>query len=228
MSQPLRLAVFDIDGTLLDSRHNIARAVVEASRMVGLPEPAPDAVPRVVGLSLDEALAQLFPAADRSILGALDRAYRDCFVRYRAEAGYEEPLFPGTLEVLHALDAAGVMLAIATGKARRGVDFFLDRHGLTGRFVSIQTPDSAPGKPHPGMVLQAMTATGANPDATVMIGDTTYDILMARAAGAHAVGVSWGNHPVSELQSVGAHRVIDSLGELLQVIDDLTLPATST
>jgi phosphoglycolate phosphatase len=225
----LRLAVFDLDGTLVDSRANIARAVVEAAEICGLTPPPAEHMPRVIGLSLDEALAQLFPAATPRQLTDVDREYRACFVRYRLQPDYQEPLFAGTHEVLSALDDAGVLLAIATGKARRGVDYVLSHHGLIGRFVSIQTPETAPGKPHPGMVLQAMAATGATPEATVMIGDTTYDILMARAAGAYAVGVSWGNHAVSELAAAGAHRLIDRLAELPQVIAGLLVsPAGET
>ena len=222
MSAPLRLAVFDLDCTLIDSRNNIIRAVGDTAKICGLTLPAAEMMPRVIGLELDEALLILFPEVDPRDIERVRHAFGECFVRYRTEAGYQEPLFDGTLEVLEALEAAGVILAIATGKARRGVDYFLDRHGLIGRFVSIQTPDSAPGKPHPGMVLQAMAATGAAPEATVMIGDTTYDILMARAAGAHAVGVSWGNHAVTELTAAGAHRLIDRLADLPQAIDSLT------
>ncbi|TAL00804.1 MAG: HAD family hydrolase [Rhodospirillaceae bacterium] len=219
----VRLAIFDLDGTLIDSRHNIVRAVNDAASIVGLAPPPPDVVPRVIGLSLDEALSRLFPAADPKALVELDRVYRDCFVRYRAGGDYDEPIFAGVHETLAALDQASVVLAIATGKARRGVDYFLDRNGLVGRFAAIETPDTAPGKPHPGMVLQAMAATGAVPEMTVMIGDTTFDMLMARAAKAHAVGVSWGNHDGTELSAAGAHCLIDRLVDLPQVMDGLTL-----
>jgi len=219
----VRLAVFDLDGTLVDSRHNIMRAVQDTAAAAGLRVPTLDQVARVIGLSLDEALRGLFPEVDPATLVELDRAYRECFVRYRATDGYQEPIFDGVHEALAALDKANVVLAIATGKARRGVDYFLDRHGLTGRFAAIETPDTAPGKPHPGMVLQAMAATGATPESTVMIGDTTYDILMARAAKTHAVGVSWGNHDGAELTAAGAHRLIHRLVDLPQVIDSLTL-----
>jgi phosphoglycolate phosphatase len=219
----VRLAVFDLDGTLVDSRHNITRAVNDAAGIVGLTPPAAAVIPRVIGLTLDEALSKLFPTAAANQLVELDKVYRDCFVRYRAGPDYEEPVFDGVHETLAALDRAGVILAIATGKARRGVDYFLDRHGLVGRFAAIETPDTAPGKPHPGMVLQAMAATGTVPENTVMIGDTTYDMVMARAAKAHAVGVSWGNHDGAELSAAGAHRLIDRLIDLPHVVDGLTL-----
>jgi phosphoglycolate phosphatase len=220
----LRLVIFDLDGTLVDSYGNIARAVRDSAAACGLAAPTADMIPRVIGLSLDEALATLFPTADAPTLVELDRVYRDCFVRYRTMPDYREPVFDGVHETLDALDKAGILLGIATGKARRGVDYFLEKQGLTGRFAAIETPDTAPGKPHPGMVLQCMAATGARPADTVMIGDTSYDILMARAAKAHAVGVSWGNHAGDELTAAGAHHLIDRLIDLPQVVDALTLP----
>jgi phosphoglycolate phosphatase len=222
MTNAVRLAIFDLDGTLVDSRHNIARAVIEAAAECGLAPPPPETMPRVIGLSLDEALATLFPAADARALAALDRAYRACFVRYRARPDYHEPLFEGAHEAVAALAESGFVLAIATGKARRGVDHVLDRHGLAGRFASIQTPETAPGKPHPAMVLQAMAEVDAVPEATVMIGDTTYDVLMARAAGVPAIGVSWGNHPAEELATAGAHCLIDRMDDLLHAANRLT------
>lgn len=220
----MRLAIFDLDGTIVDSQSNIVRAVAEVAKILGLPGPPPGEVPRVIGLSLGEALAQLFPGVDPGTHQDLDREYREAFVRLRASPGYDEPLFAGTLEVLVELERAGYLLGIATGKAKRGVNYVLSRHGLEGRFVTIQTPEDSPGKPHPGMVLRAMVEVGVEPRNTVMIGDTTYDIQMALAAGVGAVGVSWGNHPVSQLEAAGAHRLIDRLGDLLQAVDGLTAP----
>jgi phosphoglycolate phosphatase len=220
----LRLAVFDLDGTLVDSQHNIARAVTDSAQALGLGLPAAHMIPRVIGLSLDEALATLFPTADAQALKELDRIYRECFVRYRTQPDYVEPIFDGMHETLDALERSGILLGIATGKARRGVDYFLEKQGLIGRFAAIETPDTAPGKPHPGMVLQCMDATGTRPEDTVVIGDTSYDMLMARAAKAHAVGVSWGNHAGDELTAAGAHHLIDRLTDLPHIFDRLTLP----
>ena len=221
MSSPLRLAIFDLDGTIIDSRNNIVRAVADTAKVCGLTLPAAEMMPRVIGLELDEALLTLFPEVAPADITPVRQAFGECFVRYRQESDYREPLFEGALDVFETFSAAGFVLAIATGKARRGVDYFLNQHGLIERFVSIQTPDTAPGKPHPAMVLQAMAETGVSPEATVMIGDTTYDILMARAAGAGAIGVSWGNHAADELTAAGAHTLIDRMTDLHQAVDSL-------
>jgi phosphoglycolate phosphatase len=221
LSAPLRLAIFDLDGTIIDSRNNIVRAVADTAKVCGLTLPAAEMMPRVIGLELDEALLTLFPEVPPANIAPVRHAFGECFVRYRTESDYREPLFEGALDVFDTLSAAGFVLAIATGKARRGVDYFLDQHGLNERFVSIQTPDTAPGKPHPAMVLQAMAETGARPEGTVMIGDTTYDIAMARAAQAGAIGVSWGNHAGHELTAAGAHTLIDRMTDLHQAVDRL-------
>jgi phosphoglycolate phosphatase len=221
MNSPVRLVLFDLDGTLVDSLAHIARAVVHSATAVGIAPPPPEAVPRVIGLSLGVAIAKLFPDHDAATHDEIERIYRKSFSDWRATPGQVEPLFHGSHEALAALDDAGFMLGIATGKGQRGVDFLLNHHRLQGRFVTIQTPDNAPGKPNPGMMFQAMSETGAPPSQTVMIGDTVYDISMARAAGVKALGVSWGNHPVDELRAAGAHLVIDRMDQVLQAVHDL-------
>jgi phosphoglycolate phosphatase len=217
-----------MDGTIVDSQANIVRAVTEVAKILGLPNPPADQVPKVIGLSLAEALAMLFPGVDTATHKNLDHEYREAFVRLRKSPEYREPLFDGTHEILNALESAGFLLGIATGKAMRGVNHVLNLHGLTGRFVTIQTPENAPGKPHPGMVLQAMAETGVEPQNCVMVGDTTYDIHMGLAAKVQTVGVSWGNHPVAELKAAGAHRLIDRLGDLLHAAETLTAPTSQT
>lgn len=226
MSVGPRLIVFDLDGTLIDSVVHIARAVRETAKVLAIPVPEASAIPRVIGLSLDVAIARLFPGQGADVHAEADRVYRKVFAEWRAQPAHHEPLFPGSTEALDALQAAGFLLGIATGKGRRGVDFILNCHGLTGRFVTIQTPDTAPGKPDPGMLFQAMKDTGAAPENTVMVGDTVYDIGMARAAGTHALGVSWGNHPVEDLKAEGAHMVIDRLDQVLQASESLLSPST--
>ncbi len=224
-AKPNRLVIFDLDGTIVDSQHNIVFAVGEVAKLLSLTPPAPDVIPKVIGLTLVDALAALFPEVDASRHQTLDKEYREVFVRMRATPGYDEPLFPGTLDLIEALDKAGFLLGVATGKAKRGATYVLNRHGLSERFVTVQTPDDAPGKPHPVMILNALAATGVEPENAVMIGDTTYDIHMALAAGINAVGVSWGNHSVTELQCAGAHRLVDRLDDLLHACEALTAPS---
>lgn len=222
MTEPLRLAVFDLDGTLVDSRANIIRAVEEVARILKVECPHVSVIPRVIGLSLDVALARLFPHVDPQVHKDLEDEYRRTFIKMRTAKGFDEPMFAGTAAVLKKLVSEGFLLGIATGKARRGANHFLDRHGLHDHFVTIQTVDTCQGKPHPDMVLKAMAETGADPAHTVMIGDTTFDIEMARAAKAQALGVAWGNHPVAELAAAGAHRVVDRVDDLAHAIRAMT------
>lgn len=212
---PLRLLVLDVDGTLVDSIHNIVAAMEMAAAAHGIVCPPPARCRRVVGLELVEAVATLFPDHDDALHRAVAESYKQSFQVLRAAPDHVENLYDGALDALRAFDAAGVILGIATGKSRRGVASMLARHGLEGRFLTIQTADDNPGKPHPGMLLRAMAEVGAEPENTVMVGDTSYDMKMARAAGCHAVGVAWGYHPVAELHESGAHAVIEAYEALL-------------
>ncbi len=209
-----RLVVFDVDGTLLDSQHNIITAMAVACRGAGVPVPSDSATRGVIGLSLDDAIAQVTPGVPDSTRTRVVDLYRDAFFALRTRPDHHEPLFPGARAVLDALDAAGCLLGLATGKSRRGVSAVLERHGLTSRFLTIQTADVGPGKPHPAMLQRAMADVGADPDQTVMVGDTTFDMTMARAAGTDAVGVAWGYHPVAALREAGARLVLESMETL--------------
>jgi phosphoglycolate phosphatase len=221
MTAALRLAVFDVDGTLVDSQHNIVAAMAAAFMMHGLQEPAAAAVRRVIGLSLVEAVAAVAPGLDEELHWRLAQSYKEAFASLRSQPDHDEPLFPGALEALAALEQAGWLLAIATGKSQRGVRSMLDRHDLHGRFLSIQTADEHPGKPHPSMLRTAMAELGVEPSATVMIGDTAYDMLMARNAGVCGIGVTWGYHQPDELRQAGAEVVVDTYDVLPAL-----LPAT--
>lgn len=209
MPSALRLAVFDVDGTLVDSQHNIIAAMAAAFVMHGLPEPEAGTVRRVIGLSLVEAVAAVAPDLDGDLHWRLAHSYKEAFAALRGRPDHEEPLYPGALEALAALEQAGWLLGIATGKSQRGVRSMLDRHGLHGRFVSIQTADEHPGKPHPSMLLTAMGESGVGPAETVMIGDTAYDMLMAKKAGVTGIGVAWGYHHPDELRQAGADAVVE-------------------
>lgn len=212
-----RLAVFDCDGTLVDSQHNIVAAMTDAWRAFGL-EPLPGAVVRrVVGLSLVEAVAVLLPEGELTDHVQLSELYKEAYFTLRQQPDHAEPLYPGAAESLRALEEDGVLLAIATGKSRRGLAATLTHHGLEGRFISLKTADDGPGKPHPHMLEEAMAEAGAGPASTVMIGDTVFDIEMACNAQVRSIGVSWGYHDPDELRAAGAAGVIDEFGELAEM-----------
>jgi phosphoglycolate phosphatase len=217
---PPRLVIFDCDGTLVDSQHHIVSAMHAAFGAHGLALPPADAVRRTVGLPLGVAIQRLLPAGFDP--AAVIEAYKQAAVAQRSHPDHEEPLFPDLVETLDRLEAAGHLLGIATGKARRGLDFTLASHRLTGRFVTLQTSDVvAAGKPAPDMTLQAMAEAGAEPASTIVVGDTTYDMEMARNAGVAAVGVSWGYHDEAMLRGAGASRIISSFRQLPDVVTEL-------
>lgn len=203
----IRLAVFDCDGTLVDSAHNIVAAMTMAFAAHDLPCPAAEAVRRVVGLSLDEAMATLLPETQAAVHLRLAESYKAAFFELRGRPDHRELLYPGAHEAIAALEAAGFLLGVATGKSQRGARAVLEHHGLLGRFVTLQTADVAAGKPHPEMLHRAMAEAGTEPADTVMIGDTSYDIRMAANAGVAGIGVAWGYHPAEELTACGARAV---------------------
>jgi phosphoglycolate phosphatase len=217
----LKLVIFDCDGTLVDSQHMIVAAMNSAFGTLGRQAPTREDTLSIVGLSLREAFVRLTSAGDADI-PALIEAYKNGFHALRADPNQTEPLYDGARDVVEALAGADdVILGIATGKSQRGVRLVLSHHGIYQHFATIQTADDAPSKPHPGMIEQAMAAVGAEPGSTAMIGDTTYDIEMARAAGVAAIGVSWGYHPVRSLTAAGAHRVVDRFAELPGALSEI-------
>lgn len=219
--RPPRLAVFDCDGTLVDSQHSIFSAMSQAFDAHARPRPEADAVRHVVGLPLLDAIARLAPEAGKDDHRRLEASFKDAFSTLRDQGLVADPLYPGALEVLDALDAAGWTLGVATGKSRRGLLATLEAHGISGRFATLQTADDCPGKPNPDMLLNAMDETGVAPAATVMIGDTTFDVEMAIRAGVVALGVAWGYHPQEQLLSAGAHAVLDDFAELPEKLENL-------
>ena len=213
MSDLTQLVVFDCDGTLVDSHQMIVSCVQRAFERAGEISPSASAIRDRVGLSLDAFVADLTPRLEARQARHVVDLYREEFAAMRARVG-ADLLFPGIDVLLRALAYRGVLLGVATGKSRRGLDRVLDAHGLRPLFVTLQTADDAPSKPHPAMVLQAMEATGAEPARTVMVGDTVFDVLAARGARADAVGVSWGAHDPARLQAAGARVVVDDVDAL--------------
>ena len=217
-----RLAIFDCDGTLVDSQANICVAMEEAFSSAKLAPPERNAIRRIVGLSLPEAMARLVPQADADLHFALADAYKDQFVKLRSSgAMLAEPLYNGIADTLGALEDAGWVLGVATGKSDRGLNLLLDHHGLKHRFVTLQTADRHPSKPHPSMLETAIAEAGAAPETSVMIGDTTFDMAMGVAAGVHPLGVAWGYHAPDELRAAGAAHVTGHAGEIAPYLDSL-------
>jgi phosphoglycolate phosphatase len=214
-----RLALFDCDGTLVDSQSTICLAMEECFAGARLDPPDRRATRRVVGLSLVEAIEALLPGAEPDFHVALADSYKAAFTRLRAEGRVEEPLFEGMADLVASLEAQGWLLGIATGKSDRGLRYCLEQHGLHARFLTLQTADRHPSKPHPSMVEAALAETGADPRSSMMIGDTSFDMAMAKAAGVAAVGVGWGYHDAEELLAAGADFIARRPSEILDYIE---------
>lgn len=215
MISALRLVIFDVDGTLVDSQGDILAAMGHAFDQAGTAMPAHHEVLGIVGLSLDVAIARLAPDLEHDLHARMVGWYKDAYIDLRSKNGAAQssPLYPGALEVLEALHAVpDVLLGVATGKSRRGLDKLLDAHNLRRFFVTQQVSDYHPSKPHPSMLMAAMSETGVEPADAVMIGDTSFDMQMAKAAGMAGIGVTWGYHEVSALQD--ATRMIDGFQHL--------------
>jgi phosphoglycolate phosphatase len=224
MANSLKLVIFDCDGTLVDSQHVIVAAMHEAYRGHRVPVPARERLLSIVGLSLPEAFRTLGEGHPDYPVTSLIERYRTAHAALLTQA-HAAPLFPDARETVEALaQRPATVLGIATGKSRRGVEGVLGRHGLLGYFLTIKTADDAPSKPDPTMVLEAMRETGAAPADTVVVGDTAFDMAMARAAGAAGIGVVWGYHPPEALHAAGAFTVIEEFPTLLPTLDHLWLP----
>lgn len=215
----VRLAVFDCDGTLSDGQAAVCGAMETAFVECGLVAPPGHQVRRIVGLSLPVAVRRLAPDATGEDHDRLVGAYKQAFFLARTQGRVAEPLFDGVQGLLEALHSQGWQLGVATGKSDRGLAGLLATHGLDHLFATLQTADRHPSKPHPAMLEAAMADAGAEPAATVMIGDTTYDIEMARAAGARAIGVAWGYHAPEELVAAGAQAVARDAAHLREMLD---------
>ncbi len=209
-----RLAVFDCDGTLVDGQADICDTMVHAFERATLPVPDRNDVRRIVGLSLPVAIRNLAPGISDNDAKNVVEFYKSGYFARREEGLLREPLYEGIAELLASLKADGWQLAVATGKSDRGLASVLAAHGLTDLFVSLQTADRHPSKPHPAMLEAALFEAGAQPADAVMIGDTTFDIDMARAANVRAVGVAWGYHEPHELTQAGAAAIASEVAAL--------------
>ncbi len=216
----MRLAVFDCDGTLVDGQADVCWAMERAFSRAGLAAPDVAAVRRAVGLSLPQAVRALAPDLSDEQNRAVTEFYRSSFRARREEGLLDEPLYDGIAELLGALRDSGWSLAVATGKSDRGLAACLATHGIADLFVSLQTADRHPSKPHPAMLEAALFEAGAAPHEAVMIGDTSFDMLMARSAGVRGVGVAWGYHAPAELLASGALSVAETVAALSQALEE--------
>lgn len=218
----MKLVLFDCDGTIVDSQVMIVSAMNNAFAALGRTAPVREAVLAIVGLSLPVAMARLVPGEGEEDTMRLVDAYKAAFTELRASPVHLEPMFPGARETIDRLAARDdMLLGVVTGKSRRGLDAILALHGLGDRFAVLRTADDGPSKPHPHMVLDAVAAVGADVADTLVIGDTTYDIEMAVAAGCRSLGVTWGYHGADALAAAGADRLVASFGEVPGAVDEL-------
>ena len=214
----MKLAVFDCDGTLIDGQASICESMEAAFASHGLVAPSRGNIRRAVGLSLPQAMRALLPESSTEEQHALVEAYKEAFRAARSEGRVSQPLFPGIEMVLRTPHASGWPLGVATGMSDRGLAHCLADNGIAELFVTLQTADRHPSKPHPAMLEAALFEAGALASEAVMIGDTQYDIVMARDAAVRGIGVDWGYHHPRELKAAGAEWVAETPEELLEYL----------
>lgn len=218
----LRLVIFDVDGTLVDSQGDILAAMTSAFASVDRQAPAREEVLSIVGLSLDVAIPRLAPGLPAAMHRDIVEGYKRAYMALRAETGAAQssPLYPGIREVLTGLQAMpDILMGVATGKSRRGLDKLIEGHDLRAFFVTQQVADHHPSKPHPSMIAAALSETGIAPQHAVMVGDTSFDMEMARAAAVTGIGVGWGYHPIAKLSA--ADHILEDITTLPALLGSL-------
>lgn len=217
----MKLVLFDCDGTLVDSAKLIHEVMRRTFLHFGHREPELAETKAIIGLTLDIAIARMQgkPHADEEAVTMMGH-YKSIFAGVRSEPGYHEPLFPGVADLIGTLATRDeLLIGAVTGKSRRGLDMILATHGFTPHFVVSRTADDCPSKPHPAMVNECCDQMGIDPRDTIVIGDAIYDMMMAKSAGARAVGVSWGYASVADLVTAGADAIVERAEDILKHID---------
>ncbi len=210
------LVVFDWDGTLIDSSDKIVLAMQRAAQSLQLEVLSSSSINQIIGLGLPEAIHTLYPmASDEHKLG-LKQAYSQAFIELDRQLACR--LFDGVIECFDRLDSLGIAKAVATGKSRKGLNRMLDNFDWHGRFVASRCADETASKPNPLMLEQLMQECGVSKSELVMIGDTSFDLEMARNAGVRSVGVSYGAHEVSVLEEFEPIAIVDDLSFLPDVL----------
>ena len=210
MANQFELLVFDWDGTLMDSAGAIVSSIQAACRDMGIPQPSDADACHIIGLGLNEAIRALLPELAEADYGALVERYRYHFLA----RDHELPLFPGVRETIADLHDTGFLLAVATGKSRRGLERAFETSGLRGLFHGSRCADESISKPHPAMLLELMDEFNVTPERTLMIGDTSHDLQMAANAGVASVAVSFGAHSRDSLLALNPLTCADNWSEL--------------
>ena len=217
----MRLVLFDCDGTLVDSVGLIHEVMARTFEAFGHPRLRAEQTKTVIGLTLDIAIARLQgkPHVDDEAT-AMTAHYKQIYAGVRTEPGLQEPLFPGIAEMMqHLQQDDDLTLGAVTGKSRRGLDLIRATHGFDETFIVSRTADDCPSKPHPAMVTECCSETGIDAARTIVVGDAIYDMQMAKAAGAKAIGVAWGYASVPELAAAGADHILTKPADLIEWLE---------
>lgn len=213
------LVIFDCDGTLVDSQYRIQTAMQAAFKAVDRDPPSHARIRNIIGRSLDQALTDLMPDQSRALILKAGEAFKWAYQQsHHLNTDGAEPLFEGIAELIETLVHQDYLIAVATGNSQRGLDRILTAHGLKHHFMSLQTADGHPSKPHPSMVHTCLKDAGVKPEQALVVGDTIYDMVMAQSANVHGVGVAWGYHSAEKLKESGADDVVEETQSLLTCI----------
>ena len=211
MADPLRLVAFDLDGTLIDSADSIVNGVLACWAACGFPAPEKENIRRIIGLPWEESICELLPGAGKTEFAQIKAYHAEVASGKRPRPSRKENLFPGINDVLKQVEDAGYLLSIITSRSSGRLQELLEANGIGRRFVTLKTTDNGPGKPNPFLMNQTLLELGVDKENAVMIGDTTFDMIMARSAGTAAIGVSWGVHETDELIEAGADHVVNDV-----------------